>query len=271
MFTMTEGGSDVSPDPASSTFALSSAPGVLQRGTDPSQDNMLPVPSVNCAHAKGGIKATNMNANIFLTHSEGLGSLTDGVIYTTQRYSKESTIATPRRPNSSSEPQSNRCVRKDPHRFLRPKRGGMTPWSRRRGAPTSAVKGDLYDRSIKSCAQQLKMSSVSKQNGDRNQPEQRPTTTTKRGGIGLEFLAFRDKFTEVAVRQAKAQVLLANHAVRELHDGHAGVPLVHTPVCWVLKPLIVVVKVEDSLPIVLSVLRCIYTALTPEHATTTAT
>lgn len=243
---MTNRGSAVSPHPASSTSAWSSSPGVLarQRGIDTSRDNRRPaVATGDCVHGEDGTKPTDINTSACLEHSERFPNSTDSVataegrvIDTTQRCSGDSMTVTPRRPSSSLESSSNRRTRKETHRSLRPRSGGMTPWGGRGGAPTFAGEGGLYGRSIKSCARHLRLSSDSDENNDKSQPEAKPTslisfttmstptTVTKGGGIALEFLAFRDKFTEVAVRQAKAQVLLANHAVREPHDGHTGVP-----------------------------------------------
>lgn len=142
-------------------------------------------------------------------------------------------IATPRRPSSNSVASpSSRRLWKQSHRSLRSRGGDALGTSVLEGEELSPVYGGLYGRSTRSCGRHPTMGSASADNNNisdeknhhhrrhRHSGEQStmamftPTMATKTGGVSLSFLAFRDKYTDLAVREAKAQILLANHVVR---------------------------------------------------------
>lgn len=219
-----------------------------------------PITVGSSARVDDGSEAVAAQASALLDHGSICPNSTNKLhaLETAERSSSCSggslAAATPRRPNSTPGSSSGRRVGTEP-RSLRPKSGVVTSGcgNNNRGINVRP-RGVLYDRSINSCARHLRALSDSEKKKIEKGHHQRdsakstsiislttistPSTfTTGTGlGLGLEFLAFRDKYTEVVVREAKARILLACHEVREryiqkrsaLNRSHSLTSLAHT-------------------------------------------
>lgn len=195
------------------------------------------------AHVDDGSEAVAAQASALLDPSDICpNSANESSTFATAERSSSggggsSAAAMPRRPSSTPGSSSRRRVGTKP-RSLRPKSGVVKSDCENNNQNTHVrTRGVLYDRSINSCGRHLRALSASEEkNMEKKGHHQRdagkstslislttistPTTfTTGSGlGLGLEFLAFRDKYTDVVVREAKAKILLACHEVRERYN-----------------------------------------------------